>query len=27
VFDRLHANLKTIQAADAAATRIKKSGT
>jgi DNA-binding MarR family transcriptional regulator len=27
VFDRLHANLKTIQAADAAATKLKKSGT
>ncbi len=27
VFDRLHANLKTIQAADAAALKFKKSGT
>ena len=27
IFDRLHANLKAIQAADAAATRFKKSGT
>ena len=26
-FDRLHANLKTMQAADAAATKLKKSGT
>lgn len=26
-FDRLHANLKTIQAADAAASKLKKSGT